>query len=128
MRNTSSHSLGARRDDIVQTFLNPGDAYKTSVLSGLAPSLILDIASRAMVSRSLSTRGSKADYLCPSTEFLVVSGTARAEDRATKTELTFIAEQVQQEGAFQALMTKDRQEVGLELGQTSRNSTDFFTL
>ncbi|ORY73436.1 hypothetical protein BCR35DRAFT_333699 [Leucosporidium creatinivorum] len=58
-------------DDIVQTFLNPGDAYKTSVLSGLTPSLILDIASRAM---------------------------------------NFWSYQVQQESAFQALMTKDRQE------------------
>lgn len=40
------------RDDVVQTALNPPDAYKTSVLSGLAPTIILDIASRAMVSQS----------------------------------------------------------------------------
>lgn len=36
------------QDDIVQTALNPPEAYKTSVLSGLSPQLILDIATRAM--------------------------------------------------------------------------------
>ncbi|SCV68733.1 BQ2448_854 [Microbotryum intermedium] len=35
-------------DDVVQTTLNPPDSYKTSVLSGLHPSIILDIASRAL--------------------------------------------------------------------------------
>lgn len=33
---------------MVQTVLNPPDAYKTSVLAGLAPSVIADIAARAM--------------------------------------------------------------------------------
>lgn len=43
----------------MQTSLRPGDAYKTSVLSGLAPSLILDIASRAMVRLSSNEVGAK---------------------------------------------------------------------
>lgn len=43
----STHAL-TRRDDVVQTALNPHDSYKTSILSGLSPSVILDIASRAL--------------------------------------------------------------------------------
>ncbi|GAA5951551.1 hypothetical protein JCM21900_001598 [Sporobolomyces salmonicolor] len=35
-------------DDVVQATLSPHDSYKTSILSGLAPSVILDIASRAL--------------------------------------------------------------------------------
>ncbi|BGO99216.1 hypothetical protein NBRC10513v2_000321 [Rhodotorula toruloides] len=58
-------------DDVVQTALNPHDSYKTSILSGLSPSVILDIASRA---------------------------------------LNFYTYQVQQEAAFQALITKNAQE------------------
>ncbi|BGP04526.1 hypothetical protein JCM10049v2_000328 [Rhodotorula toruloides] len=58
-------------DDVVQTALNPHDSYKTSILSGLSPSVILDIASRA---------------------------------------LNFYTYQVQQETAFQALITKNAQE------------------
>ncbi|GAA5828161.1 hypothetical protein JCM11251_002616 [Rhodosporidiobolus azoricus] len=58
-------------DDIMQTSLNPHDSYKTSILSGLAPAIILDIASRA---------------------------------------LNFYTYQVQQEAAFQALITKNAQE------------------
>ncbi|KAK4055140.1 hypothetical protein OIV83_000420 [Microbotryomycetes sp. JL201] len=58
-------------EDVVQTILNPPDSYKTSVLSGLSPPLILDIASRAM---------------------------------------NFYTYQVQQEGAFQALILKNAQE------------------
>ncbi|CEQ38878.1 SPOSA6832_00339 [Sporobolomyces salmonicolor] len=44
-------SLLSRRDfsdDVVQATLSPHDSYKTSILSGLAPSVILDIASRAL--------------------------------------------------------------------------------
>ncbi|KAM0793548.1 hypothetical protein ACM66B_000985 [Microbotryomycetes sp. NB124-2] len=59
------------KEDVVQTVLNPPDSYKTSVLSGLTPPLILDIASRAM---------------------------------------NFYTYQVQQEGAFQALILKNAQE------------------
>ncbi|KAK6356130.1 hypothetical protein TWF718_000503 [Orbilia javanica] len=57
----SSHHLGAapptcpachtelkNPDDIVKTNLNPTDDYKTSVLSGLGPSLILEIAGRGI--------------------------------------------------------------------------------
>ncbi|GAA5892167.1 hypothetical protein JCM6882_005714 [Rhodosporidiobolus microsporus] len=58
-------------DDIMQTSLNPHDSYKTSILSGLSPAIILDIASRA---------------------------------------LNFYTYQVQQEAAFQALITKNAQE------------------
>ncbi|GAA6056764.1 hypothetical protein JCM3770_006121 [Rhodotorula araucariae] len=58
-------------DDVVQTTLNPHDSYKTSILSGLSPTTILDIASRA---------------------------------------LNFYTYQVQQEAAFQALITKNAQE------------------
>ncbi|GAA6061039.1 hypothetical protein JCM10212_004613 [Sporobolomyces blumeae] len=35
-------------DDVVQANLRPDDAYRTSILSGLAPPVILDIASRAL--------------------------------------------------------------------------------
>ncbi|KAI5474898.1 GINS complex, subunit Psf3 [Pseudohyphozyma bogoriensis] len=35
-------------DDVVHASLNPSNAYKTSVLSGLHPSVILDIAGRAL--------------------------------------------------------------------------------
>ncbi|KAK6363381.1 hypothetical protein TWF730_000813 [Orbilia blumenaviensis] len=35
-------------DDIVKTNLNPPDDYKTSVLSGMSPTLILEIAGRAI--------------------------------------------------------------------------------
>ncbi|KAK6531081.1 hypothetical protein TWF281_007906 [Arthrobotrys megalospora] len=58
---TSSHHLGAvaptcpachtelkNPDDVVKTNLNPTDDYKTSVLSGLSPSLILEIAGRGI--------------------------------------------------------------------------------
>ncbi|KAK6544717.1 hypothetical protein TWF694_001403 [Orbilia ellipsospora] len=58
---TASHHLGAvtptcpacrtelkNPDDIVKTNLNPTDDYKTSVLSGLSPELILEIASRGI--------------------------------------------------------------------------------
>ncbi|GAA6024899.1 hypothetical protein JCM10207_000280 [Rhodosporidiobolus poonsookiae] len=58
-------------DDVTQTTLNPHDSYKTSILSGLSPAVILDIASRA---------------------------------------LNFYTYQVQQEAAFQALITKNAQE------------------
>ncbi|GAA5856262.1 hypothetical protein JCM8547_000842 [Rhodosporidiobolus lusitaniae] len=58
-------------DDIMQTALNPHDSYKTSILSGLPPTIVLDIASRA---------------------------------------LNFYTYQVQQEAAFQALITKNAQE------------------
>ncbi|GAA5889908.1 hypothetical protein JCM5296_003646 [Sporobolomyces johnsonii] len=58
-------------DDVVQATLSPHDSYKTSILSGLAPPVILDIASRA---------------------------------------LNFYTYQVQQEAAFQALITKNAQE------------------
>ncbi|GAA5972642.1 hypothetical protein JCM11641_002951 [Rhodosporidiobolus odoratus] len=58
-------------DDIMQTSLNPHDSYKTSILSGLSPAIILDIASRA---------------------------------------LNFYSYQIQQEAAFQALITKNAQE------------------
>ncbi|KAK6515206.1 hypothetical protein TWF506_007550 [Arthrobotrys conoides] len=57
----SSHHLGAvaptcpachtelkNPDDIVKTNLNPTDDYKTSVLSGLSPSTILEIAGRGI--------------------------------------------------------------------------------
>ncbi|SGY31443.1 BQ5605_C002g01231 [Microbotryum silenes-dioicae] len=59
-------------DDVVQTTLNPPDSYKTSVLSGLHPSIILDVASRA---------------------------------------LNFHTYQTQQEAAFQALVTRNTQEM-----------------
>ncbi|KAH8925102.1 hypothetical protein BT69DRAFT_1216975 [Atractiella rhizophila] len=36
------------QDDIVSTTLNPTNDYKTSVLSGLSPAIILDVANRAM--------------------------------------------------------------------------------
>ncbi|GAA5997317.1 uncharacterized protein JCM10292_000175 [Rhodotorula paludigena] len=58
-------------DDVMQMTLNPHDSYKTSILSGLSPTIILDIASRA---------------------------------------LNFYTYQVQQEAAFQALITKNAQE------------------
>ncbi|GAA5875981.1 hypothetical protein JCM3774_002306 [Rhodotorula dairenensis] len=58
-------------DDVVQTSLNPHDSYKTSILAGLSPTIILDIAGRA---------------------------------------LNFYAYQIQQEAAFQALITKNTQE------------------
>ncbi|BGP21429.1 E3 ubiquitin-protein ligase [Rhodotorula toruloides] len=67
---TCSH-IFCVEDDAVQTALNPHDSYKTSILSGLSPSIILDIASRA---------------------------------------LNFYTYQVQQEAAFQALITKNAQE------------------
>lgn len=35
-------------DDVMQMTLNPHDSYKTSILSGLSPTIILDIASRAL--------------------------------------------------------------------------------
>ncbi|GAA6035985.1 hypothetical protein JCM8097_005200 [Rhodosporidiobolus ruineniae] len=35
-------------DDVMQTALNPHDSYKTSILSGLSPAIILDIASRGL--------------------------------------------------------------------------------
>ncbi|GAA5980866.1 hypothetical protein JCM10908_003895 [Rhodotorula pacifica] len=35
-------------DDVVQTSLNPHDSYKTSILAGLSPTIILDIAGRAL--------------------------------------------------------------------------------
>jgi len=35
-------------DDVVETALNPGEDYKTSVLSGLSPSIIMDCASRGL--------------------------------------------------------------------------------
>ncbi|BGP12458.1 hypothetical protein JCM10213v2_000375 [Rhodosporidiobolus nylandii] len=35
-------------DDVTQASLNPHDSYKTSILSGLSPAIILDIASRAL--------------------------------------------------------------------------------
>ncbi|BGP52505.1 hypothetical protein JCM8202v2_000059 [Rhodotorula sphaerocarpa] len=60
-------------DDVVQTSLNPHDSYKTSILAGLSPNTILDIAGRA---------------------------------------LNFYAYQVQQEAAFQTLITKNAQESG----------------
>ncbi|GAA5859789.1 hypothetical protein JCM1840_006454 [Sporobolomyces johnsonii] len=58
-------------DDVVQATLSPHDSCKTSILSGLAPPVILEIASRA---------------------------------------LNFYTYQVQQEAAFQALITKNAQE------------------
>lgn len=38
----------ASRDDVVQTSLNPHDSYKTSILAGLSPTIILDVAGRAL--------------------------------------------------------------------------------
>ncbi|POY75333.1 hypothetical protein BMF94_1560 [Rhodotorula taiwanensis] len=35
-------------DDVVQTSLNPHDSYKTSILAGLSPTIILDVAGRAL--------------------------------------------------------------------------------
>ena len=35
-------------DDVVSTSLNPTDDYKTSVLSGLAPSIVVECAGRAL--------------------------------------------------------------------------------
>ena len=35
-------------DDAVCTYLNPADDYKTSVLSGLSPTIIMECAARAM--------------------------------------------------------------------------------
>ncbi|GAA5941297.1 hypothetical protein JCM3775_001534 [Rhodotorula graminis] len=58
-------------DDVAQMTFNPHDSWKTSILSGMSPTTILDIASRA---------------------------------------LNFYTYQVQQEGAFQALITKNAQE------------------
>ncbi|BGP44540.1 hypothetical protein JCM10450v2_000354 [Rhodotorula kratochvilovae] len=58
-------------EDVVQMLFNQHDSYKTSILSGLSPTTILDIATRA---------------------------------------LNFYTYQVQQEGAFQALITKNAQE------------------
>lgn len=36
------------QDDVVVAALNPSEDYKTSILSGLSPSIIMDCASRAL--------------------------------------------------------------------------------
>ncbi|KWU42083.1 hypothetical protein RHOSPDRAFT_11820, partial [Rhodotorula sp. JG-1b] len=63
-------------DDVVQTSLNPHDSYKTSILAGLSPTIILDIAGRAL--NFYAYQASRGD--------------------------------IQQEAAFQALITKNAQE------------------
>lgn len=98
-------NLSSNRDDVVQTSLNPHDSYKTSILAGLSPTIILDIAGRALnfyayqVSRrTLSDRShSAADELAP--------------------------RQIQQEAAFQALITKNAQEVSRYVPRRKKEET-----
>lgn len=103
----------------MQTALNPPDAYKTSVLSGLSPTMILDIASRAMVSPGDARR--PASKLTPHRRqnfYTYQVGIVRADTVEYFADLHSLT-QVQQENAFQSLVTKNAQEVSQLVGARS---------
>lgn len=42
------HTPLLNKDDVVETMLNPPEDYKTSVLSGLSPTIIMECAGRGL--------------------------------------------------------------------------------
>ena len=45
---SACHTVLPNEDDIVVTSLNPTEDYKTSILSGLSPTIIMECAGRAL--------------------------------------------------------------------------------